>query len=1308
MKTLKRTLCLMLSIIMALSCLSVAAAAVEGDKFTSTLKTATTVTNKESAKLTLDEIDKILASQNNGEGIYFPLVESLNINVDLRDVNGLCSTLDLLKRALEVDNALDYLTTKAIKAALGQFGDDINLKNWPTGMKRTGDDIAILRGLLGFMGDNNKVVSGILKGNYDMGVINNFIDINELLGPDGISRLLKEAIIGALYDTGSDEFTAAYNTYKDDMDAFIYGKLLPSFIEGTLPGLTISSTSTIDSLLIDIYNICLEKYIKPELMELNIDISNSTIPELKALSGVLNLKGSTYDYSTLTYSHDKTLKQQINTVIGAYVKNIMPAYDGWAAGGYDVFNTNIENAVKYIASVSGIKGDTLEEIGIETTLLIIKNNDFGEFEAGLENCTTPEELAAAFLINAANDIGIGVSYTGNESYLVVAGDILASWAYDNFAFTDYNGKAYRPGGGKDVFEVANYLANYFLFDRAGAGVLGLSVTKTESVFSKIDKIADYFGETKAKGVNFDSESFFNGLIDGMFTLDIGALIELTIIPILDNAGPVRAEEFIYKSVQYFLNNWANRTLFPAYQSKAFTNALSNTSIGNMAEALLAMISERKTDFVTLLTFVAAVMLKTDTTEYAVDATMQNFTATGKAITPKATVKANGKTLTENTDYIILADKAVTPGTYKATVKGIGLYSGEFEKSFTVSMPAVSSISYSSPTTSSVKLSWNKPLYADSYTVSIYDSSKKNYKEIASGITSTSYTVKGLDAGKEYKLRVQAVSSVYGKSEAKEITAYTVPSAVTKLTATPTASSVKLSWSAVTGATHYKIESYSSKKWKSVTTTSKTSYTISDLSDYTSYTYRVTALKKLSDGTYLAASPVEIKTKTLLGTTSSLKTSATSSTITLTWSKVNGAEKYEVLQYKNSKWEPVGTTTKTTYKISKLSAGTQYKFRVRAVVGKSTYGSAKEASAYTLPAAVSSSKLKATATASSIKLSWSAVSSATHYKIERYSSKKWKTVTTTSKTSYTIIGLSSYTSYTYRVTALKKLSDGTYLAASPVEIKAKTLLGTTSSLKSSATSSTMTLTWSKVSGAEKYQVRQYTGGKWKTVATTSKTTYKVSKLKANTKYKFSVRAVVGKSTYGSAKEISAYTLLATPTKVKVSSTTATTAKLTWSKVSGASSYEVYAYLSGKWTKVATSKKTSATVKELPSGTKTKLKVRAVSKNVKSAFSSEVSALTLVAKVSSLKTSQRKTNSITLTWKKTTGATSYEIYRYTNGKWKKIGTTKSTSYTDSKSLSKGTEYQYKVRAVQKVSKKTTRYGDYSSVLKAKTTIIGSSRF
>ena len=49
---------------------------------------------------------------------------------------------------------------------------------------------------------------------------------------------------------------------------------------------------------------------------------------------------------------------------------------------------------------------------------------------------------------------------------------------------------------------------------------------------------------------------------------------------------------------------------------------------------------------------------------------------------------------------------------------------------------------------------------------------------------------------------------------------------------------------------------------------------------------------------------------------------------------------------------------------------------------------------------------------------------------------------------------------------------------------------------SGTKSTLTLSWSKVTGAEKYEIYQYVNKKWKKIKTTSKTTYKVTKLKAN--------------------------------------------------------------------------------------------------------------------------------------------------------------------------------------------------------------------
>ena len=1302
MKTVQKVLCVLLSILMATSCLSVAAFAANEEIFTSTYKAISTVSNKDSAKVVLDELDEMLKDWDIHETVDLKVAK---LDFDITNVNALCKTIDNYDGILKLVVAADFTGT-----ILGDLSD-LNLKPWKNGLSRPNNDIEILHEFIELIGANKGLVQKVCDGSLDLGVFAEFVNLNDLLGPDGVSGVLKEMIIGFVYKEGSSEFKKAYSTYKNDIDSFIYGKLIPSFTEDYLPGLTVSTNSTVDSLLIDIYNIALENIIKPELKELYINLENSDIPELKALGKVLNLNGNSYDYSILTYSHDKTLKEQINTVIGNYIKNIVPGYTEWTTGGYDKLVPNIEKVIRYIAKQSGVIADadkkTLEQIGVELALIILKGGDFGAYEAGLEKCSSLQEMATALLINTANEMKTGVKYTGKESYLTVAGDLLAAWAYDNFDFTDNDGKIYRPGGGKDVFEVANYFVNYFLFDREANSVLNLSVQKKDSIFTKLDKLADFFGETKEKGVSFDSEKFFKSFIDCIFTLDIAEMLELTIVPILDNAGPVKAVKFIYNSVHYFLKNWAGSKVLPDYTDKAFTNALSNSNIGKMAETLLTVISARRSSIVTLATFAVALMFNTEPAkQYNIEsASVADLTTTGKELTPVPTVKMNGKTLTQNADYIILTDTVAAPGTYKATIKGIGMYSGEIERSFNVVLDKVSTLSYSNPTTSSVKLTWGAVPYAKSYTVSVYNSAKKLISQKA-GVTGTSYTVTGLSAGSEYTLSVQAVGSDSKATAAKTVTAYTLPSSVdsSKITTEATVSTIKLTWTAVTGATHYKVEKYASGKWTAVDTVTSTSLTVSELSAYTSYSFRITALKKLADGSYLYSSAVTVNATTQLGSTSSLKASATANSITLTWSKVANAEKYQVCQYKDGKWEIIKTLNETSYKISNLKADTQYKFSVRAIVGNSTYGSDKEISAYTLLSTPTKLKVSST-TATTAKLTWSKVSGASSYEVYAYISKKWKKVAASTSTGVTVKELPSGTNIKLKVKAISQNTDSAFSS----EVTALTLPTKVSSLKASERKTTsIKLTWSKVANADKYQVRQYTNGKWKTLTTTAKTGYTVSKLKAGTKYKFSVRAVIGKSTYGSAKEISAYTLLPAPTKLKVSSTTTTTAKLSWSKVSGASSYEVYAYIGKKWKKVASTKNTSVTVKELPSGTKTKLKVKAISKNTNSAYSSEVTALTLVGKVSSLKASERKTNSIKLSWKKTTGATSYEIYRYTGKKWKKIGTTKNTNYTDSKSLSKNTQYQYKVRAVQKVDKKTTRYGDYSSVLKAKTTLFGTSRF
>ena len=1143
MKTFKKMLCIVLSIMMAFSCISVAASAEGTETVKSSFQYYSSKSDTYNAEATLDKVDEVLAGLNGGKGIYFELVEG--ISVDLRSVTALCGTLDLLRRFLVVDNIFDVTTTALIKAALGQLGDDINLKNWTTGMSRTGDDVKILRNLITFLSDNSKVVSGIIKGNYDMGVVNNFVNLNDILGADGVSGLVKELLIGIVYKDGTPEFTNAYNTYKNNIDEFIYGPLLSKFTDKYLPGFTMNADSTVEDLICLAADISIDKYLIDVVKKLDVDLAGSDIAALKALSGVVNLKGSTYNLDGLRLDLSKPLLDQLNGVLGTVAKQMVPGFTGWIEGGYENIGTNLENTLKYVGIRSGLIPDaddmSAEEIAVAVAKILFTNSDFGAYDDGLAECDSLEEMATRVLINTSYELGTGVVYDDTVSYLEVAGDLFAFWAYDYFEIKDLSGKAYLPGGGKDIFEVASFYLNYFLFDKGGASVMGLSVSKGDSVFTKIDKILDYFGETKTKGVSFDSEEFLlgsddsKGLLEAIFSYDMDSILGLTVVAALNAAGDLSAVEFLYKAMQYFCNNWAGKTVLPEYGEKAFTTALSNANIGNTVSAVLTTLNSRNNAVITLVTFTAALILKGEDLVYTVnEASVNDCVATGTVVYPDGTVKVDGNALTYGKDFII-STKSDLPGETNAVIKFIGMYSGSVERNVNIALAPVSAVNFMSDV-STVKLVWGKVPCADGY--NIYLLRNGNYEKLnAELITGTELYINNLAFATEYSIKVEAVRNGYGASEAKEVKVATTPAKVD-----------------------------------------------------------VKTVKYLTD-------------------------------------------------------------------------------------------------------------------ASRARFVWTAVPGATHYKLEKYiaGKNKWEQALITDKTDVIISGLESYTQYSFRISALKKTSDGTYAAAAPVSVTVKTTIGAVTDTSVSYTSNSITIKWAAVKNAQAYEVLQYVGGKWKSIAAVTGTSYKATGLKTATKYHYAVRAAVkenGKWIKGGHKIISQYTGLAKPTTFKVMGTNATAAKIAWTKVANAKGYEVFQYKNSKWVSLGITKNTSVTINGLPSGTNSYFKVRAVTtvdgKYHYGDVAGHVTALTLPAKATGLKTTQRKQTSITLTWNKLTGVSGYQIFRLHNGKWVSLGMTTGLKWTDTKSLTKGTNYQYRVRGVQKIGSKYY-YGAASDILKTSTPLM-----
>ena len=153
-----------------------------------------------------------------------------------------------------------------------------------------------------------------------------------------------------------------------------------------------------------------------------------------------------------------------------------------------------------------------------------------------------------------------------------------------------------------------------------------------------------------------------------------------------------------------------------------------------------------------------------------------------------------------------------------------------------------------------------------------------------------------------------------------------------------------------------------------------------------------------------------------------------------------------------------------------------------------------------------------------------------------------------------------------------------------------------------------VSWKKVTGASGYYVYQASSktGKYslvKTITSGSTLSYTKSSLTSGKAYYYKVKAY---QTVNKVKKASAYSSIvsakpipAKPTNFKLSSISATSAKIAWKKVTGASGYEIYRATSktGKYTKIATSTKGSSvsyTSKNLVTGKSYYYKLRAYKK------------------------------------------------------------------------------------------------------------------
>lgn len=290
-----------------------------------------------------------------------------------------------------------------------------------------------------------------------------------------------------------------------------------------------------------------------------------------------------------------------------------------------------------------------------------------------------------------------------------------------------------------------------------------------------------------------------------------------------------------------------------------------------------------------------------------------------------------------------------------------------------------------------------------------------------------------------------------------------------------------------------------------------------------YHYKVRAYKIVQGFIYYSDySPRRIITQNTIGTPTGLKGDQyVYNSVKLSWNSAEGAKFYQIWR-SNSKagnYKNIATldSGNLTYTSKNLLCGTTYYYKVRAYnfkEGERVFSSFSDIVSImpTLkpPLGIEAKSL----TYNMIKINWMEVIGANYYQVYRSACKDGKYVligTYNSSTFDTVSrSLKCGTTYYYKIRAYRWVGGNRIFSAFSSVASAKPVLSSPANIKARrASSSTVKISWNKVSGADYYQVYRATSinGKYVLLGTYGdSTTSSISRaLKRGTRYYYKVRA-----------------------------------------------------------------------------------------------------------------------------------------------------------------------------------------------------------
>ena len=513
----------------------------------------------------------------------------------------------------------------------------------------------------------------------------------------------------------------------------------------------------------------------------------------------------------------------------------------------------------------------------------------------------------------------------------------------------------------------------------------------------------------------------------------------------------------------------------------------------------------------------------------------------------------------------------------------------------------------------VTLNWSAVSRATGYKVKRATALNGPYTTSVNTLSSPTFTEGGLAYGPTYYYRVYALNAGNNgdDSEAASVTPLAAPVATTR----GGNNQISVDWSAIAGATGYRVTASTSANSAPFYTTTVSGLTATQLglSSGTTYFYRVVALNTTGTSTSTQVSGI-----TLPAAPGNVTLNPGDGRITLRWNAVTGATGYKVRRSIGAGGAYATLTpdvSGTTFTDAPLANGVTFSYRIYAVNASGNGPESNAYSATTLAVPAAPANVVATPHDAKVSLLWGAVPGATSYNVERSTAAGGSyqlLVSFHPDTAFEDTAVTNGRTYYYRVSGVNDSGVGnpsTPVSATPVAPPT----GVPANLTAQGGDGQVSLSWGAVSGATSYQIRgsetsnanypnyfeQRTSG--------PATAFVISPLPNGTTYYFRVQAV-NDSGYGPLSAEMSATPRALPAAPSLSATAENkSATLYWNRVNDAASYRVRRRIGANGTYTTLSNvitDTSFTNGNLTNGTTYYYRIFAVNSSGNSPESNEV--------------------------------------------------------------------------------------------------------